>query len=283
MPGRTTIRTAVVTGAARGIGRAIAARLVAEGIRVVINDLDEAVLADTAAAIGAVPFAGDAASTDGVDRLAAAALREFRDEGGIDLFVANAGITSGVGLEASDADWSRLLEVNLMAQVRAARRLVPMWLDAGGGRLVLTASAAGLLTMLGDLPYSVTKHGSVALAEWLPLEQTTLSVEQIATRVGFGSAATYRHRGIIAQAVCPLGVDTRILEEAGPLKDLLTRDGTLSPEDVAESVWQGLQGDSVHILPHASVRQYYAGRAADPDAWLGGMNKIQQRLERPST
>ena len=263
MPGRTTIRTAVVTGAARGIGRAIAARLVAEGTRVVVNDLDEAVLAETAAVIGAVPSPGDAASTDGVDRLVEAALREFEDEGRIDLFVANAGITSGVGLAASDADWSRLLEVNLLAQVRAARRLVPMWLDAGGGRLVLTASAAGLLTMLGDLPYSVTKHGSVALAEWL--------------------AATYRHRGIVAQAVCPLGVDTQILEEAGPLKDLLTRDGTLSPEDVAESVWQGLQGDSVHILPHPSVRQYYAGRAADPDAWLGGMNKIQQRLERAST
>jgi NAD(P)-dependent dehydrogenase (short-subunit alcohol dehydrogenase family) len=257
------MRTAVVTGAARGIGAAIAARLVAEGFRVVVNDLDEAVLAETASAIGAVPFAGDAASTDGVDRLVEATLREFEDEGRIDLFVANAGITSGVGLEASDADWARMLEVNLMSQVRAARRLVPMWLESGGGRLVLTASAAGLLTMLGDLPYSVTKHGSVALAEWL--------------------AATYRHRGIVVQAVCPLGVDTRILEEAGPLKDLLTRDGTLSPEDVAAAVWQGLQGESVHILPHPSVRQYYAGRAADPDAWLGGMSKIQQRLERAST
>ena len=85
MPDRTAIRTAVVTGAARGIGAAIAARLVAEGVRVVINDVDEAVLAETASAIGAVPFAGDAASADGVDRLVEAALREFRDEGGIDL------------------------------------------------------------------------------------------------------------------------------------------------------------------------------------------------------
>jgi NAD(P)-dependent dehydrogenase (short-subunit alcohol dehydrogenase family) len=263
VPDRSAIRTAVVTGAARGIGRAIAARLVSEGVRVVVNDLDESVLGETASAIGAVPIAGDAASAEGVDLLVAAALGEFQEEGGIDLFVANAGITSGVGLEASDDDWARLLEVNIMAQVRAARRLVPLWLESGGGRLVLTASAAGLLTMLGDLPYSVTKHGSVALAEWL--------------------AATYRHRGVIVQAVCPLGVDTRILEEAGPLKDLLTRDGTLSPEDVAEAVWQGLQGESVHILPHPSVRQYYAGRAADPDAWLGGMNKIQQRLERAST
>ncbi|MDV3222024.1 SDR family oxidoreductase [Intrasporangium sp.] len=261
MPDReTAIRTAVVTGAARGIGRAIAARLVSEHIRVVVNDLDADALAETASAIGAVPVAGDAASAEGVDRLVAAALDEFRDEGGIDLFVANAGIASGVGLDAPDSEWARMLEVNVMSQVRAARRLVPLWLESGGGRLVVTASAAGLLTMLGDLPYSVTKHGSVALAEWL--------------------AATYRHRGIVVQAVCPLGVDTRLLEGSGPLKDLLTRDGTLSPEDVADAVWQGLQGEAVHILPHPSVRQYYAGRAADPDAWLDGMSKIQQRLER---
>ncbi|MDC5696570.1 SDR family oxidoreductase [Intrasporangium calvum] len=259
MPDRETapLRTAVVTGAARGIGRAIAQRLVDEGLHVVVNDVDADELATTAAAIGADAMPGDAASTAGVDALVSQALAHL---GTIDLFVANAGITSGAGLDATDDDWARLLEVNVLSQVRAARRLVPHWLEAGHGRLVLTASAAGLLTMLGDLPYSVTKHGSVALAEWL--------------------AATYRHRGIVVQAVCPLGVDTRILEEAGPLKDLLTRDGTLAPEDVAESVWQGLQGDAIHVLPHPSVRDYYAGRAADPDAWLGGMNKIQQRLER---
>lgn len=249
-------RTAVVTGAARGIGRAIAARLVTEGLRVVVGDVDGEALAATAAEIGADPVPGDSATTAGVDLLVDAALERL---GSVDLFVANAGITSGAGLEATDDEWARMLDVNLLAQVRAARRLVPLWLESGGGRLVLTASAAGLLTMLGDLPYSVTKHGSVALAEWL--------------------AATYRHRGIVVQAVCPLGVDTRILQEAGPLKDILTRDGTLSPEDVADAVWAGLQGDATLILPHPTVRQYYAGRATDPDAWVAGMNRIQQRLE----
>ncbi len=251
-----SIRTAVVTGAARGIGRAIAERLVDEGLHVVVNDVDAEVLESTAADIGADAMPGDAATTAGVDALVERAMGHL---GSIDLFVANAGITSGVGLEAPDDTWARMLEVNVMSQVRAARRLVPHWLDHGGGHLVLTASAAGLLTMLGDLPYSVTKHGSVALAEW--------------------QAATYLHRGISVHAVCPLGVDTRILEEAGPLKDLLTRDGTLSPEDVADAVWKGLRSDSVLILPHESVRQYYTGRAADPAAWLGGMNKIQQRLD----
>lgn len=256
MPQHLAPRTAVVTGGARGIGRAIAARLAAEGLRVVVNDVDAAGLDQTAAELGVVAHPGDAATTAGVDALVDAALAEL---GGIDLFVANAGIISGVGLDATDDDWARVVEVNVMGQVRAARRLVPLWLESGGGRLVLTASAAGLLTMLGDLPYSVTKHGSVALAEWL--------------------SATYRHRGVVVQAVCPLGVETRILEQAGPLKGLLTRDGTLTPEEVADAVWRGLQGDAVHILPHETVRGYYAGRAADPDAWLAGMNRIQQRLE----
>ncbi|MEO7132536.1 MAG: SDR family oxidoreductase [Dermatophilaceae bacterium] len=248
--------TAVVTGAARGIGRAIAARLIAEGFSVVVNDIDGVELETTARELGAIPVPGDAASTDGVDALVTAALDHL---GSIDLFVANAGIASGHGIEATDADWDHVLEVNLLSQVRAARRLVPLWLEAGHGRLVLTASAAGLLTMLGDLPYSVTKHGSVALAEWV--------------------AATYRHRGIVAQVICPLGVQTRILDQAGPLKGLLTRDGTLTPDEVAEAVWQGLQGDAVQILPHPPVRDYYAGRAADPDAWVAGMNRIQQRLD----
>ena len=256
MPVPSPGRTAVVTGAARGIGRAIAARLVDEGLHVVIGDIDGEALAATASEIGADAVPGDISTTHGVDALVDAALQHL---GSVDLFVANAGITSGAGLDASDAEWARILDVNLMAQVRAARRLVPLWLETGGGRLVLTASAAGLLTMLGDLPYSVTKHGSVALAEWL--------------------AATYRHRGIVVQAVCPLGVDTRILHAAGPLQDILTRDGTLSPEDVADAVWAGLQGDATLILPHPGVRQYYAGRAADPDAWVDGMNRIQQRLE----
>lgn len=248
--------TAVVTGAARGIGRAVAARLVREGLTVVAADIDAGALEPAAGEIGAIPVPGDAASSEGVDALVASTLGHL---GSIDLFVVNAGIVSGRGLESSEADWARTLEVNLMSQVRTARRLVPLWLAAGGGRLVLTASAAGLLTMLCDLPYSVSKHGSVALAEWL--------------------AATYRHRGIIVQAVCSLGVQTRILEGAGPLRDLLTRDGTLSPDEVADAIWQGIQGDAVHILPHPSVRGYYAGRAADPDAWIGGMNRTQQRLE----
>jgi NAD(P)-dependent dehydrogenase (short-subunit alcohol dehydrogenase family) len=248
--------TAVVTGAARGIGRAIAARLVREGWQVVVNDLDAAEVEEVAAAIGARAVPGDASSDAGVRALVDESTRRL---GHIDVFFANAGIGVLGGLETSDEEWARVIDVNLMAHVRAARALVPAWLEAGGGRLVVTASAAGLLTMLGDAPYSVTKHGAVAFAEWL--------------------SATYRHRGIVVQAICPQGVQTRMLDESGPLRELLTRDAVVSPDAVADAVWEALQGDDFLVLPHPEVHDYAVARASDPDAWLAGMNRLQQRLE----
>ncbi len=247
----------VVTGAGHGIGRAIATRMAAEGARVVVNDLD----ADAAAAVAeeirghAVP--GDAATDPGVRSLVDAARGRL---GTIDIYFANAGIDVGAGLDTPEADWARALEVNVMAHVRAARQLVPTWLEAGGGRFVVTASAAGLLTMLGSAPYSVTKHAAVGFAEWL--------------------AATYAHRGIIVQAICPQGVRTRMLDNSGPLQDLLSHDTALEPEQVAETVWRGLQDDRFLILPHPEVQGYYELRATHTDTWLAGMNKLQRRLDQ---
>ncbi|MCU1535881.1 MAG: Dehydrogenase [Humibacillus sp.] len=252
--------TVVVTGAARGIGRAIATRFAREGWQVVIADLDADALAAVAADIGALAVAGDSSTEDGVCHLVDTALDHL---GAIDVYVANAGVGTLAGLDASEQDWARALETNVLAHVRAARLLVPRWLEAGGGRLVVTASAAGLLTMLGDAPYSVSKHAAVAFAEWL--------------------SATYRHRGIVVQAVCPQGVATRMLEESGPLQELLTRDSALSADDVAEAVWQGLATDAFYVLPHPEVAGYHVQRATHPDAWLAGMNRLQQKLDHQPT
>jgi NAD(P)-dependent dehydrogenase (short-subunit alcohol dehydrogenase family) len=247
--------SAVVTGAAGGIGRAIANRLAAEGFQLVVADLDPAV-ETVAAELGAVAVVGDCASAAGVERLVAAALDAL---GRVDVFFANAGTDVGRGLDSPDAAWETALEVNVMAHVRAARLLVPRWLDGGGGRFVVTASAAGLLTMLGSAPYSVSKHAAVAFAEWL--------------------RATYGHRGVVVQAVCPQGVRTRMLDEAGPLRDLLSRDRALEPEEVADVVWRALQGNDFLVLPHPEVAGYYRARAADPDAWLAGMGRLQAKLD----
>jgi NAD(P)-dependent dehydrogenase (short-subunit alcohol dehydrogenase family) len=180
--------------------------------------------------------------------------------GVIDIFFANAGIDLGNGLDTSSEDWARALEVNLMAHVHAAQQLVPAWLEEGRGRFVVTASAAGLLTMLGNAPYSVSKHAAVAFAEWL--------------------SATYGHRGITVQVICPQGVKTRILDNAGPVRELLSHDIALEPEAVAETVWQALQDDRFLILPHPQVQGYYEYRASSTDRWLAGMGKLQLRLDR---
>ncbi|GAA1892194.1 SDR family NAD(P)-dependent oxidoreductase [Lapillicoccus jejuensis] len=250
-------RTAVVTGAAGGIGAAIAARLVAEGVRVLLADRDRAV-EETARALGgnASSYVGDCATETGVELLLFEA-----DEvlGEVDLFCANAGVEGGRGLESSEADWATALEVNVLAHVRAAQALVPRWVERGHGRFVVTASAAGLLTMLGSAPYSVTKHGAVAFAEWL--------------------RATYAHKGIVVQAICPQGVRTRMLDDSGPLRELLSRDRALEPSEVADRLWEALQDDRFLVLPHPEVADYYVARATDPDRWLAGMNRLQRKLE----
>jgi NAD(P)-dependent dehydrogenase (short-subunit alcohol dehydrogenase family) len=246
----------VVTGAGNGIGRAIARRMAQEGARVVVNDIDPDAAHAVAAEIGGTAVPGDAASEPGVEALISTATSHL---GSIDVYFANAGIEVAAGLQASEGDWQRSLDVNVMAHVRAARLLVPAWLERGSGRFVVTASAAGLLTMLGSAPYAVSKHAAVAFAEWL--------------------SATYGHRGIVVQAICPQGVRTRMLDAAGPVADVLIRDGALEPEEVADAVWAGLQDDRFLILPHPEVAEYYVGRATAPDTWLHAMRKLQRRLD----
>lgn len=256
MTNRFEDKGVVVTGGGRGIGRAIAIRMAAEGARVVVNDLDADAAGAVAKEIGGHPVPGDAATEAGVDALVSAARRHL---GGIDIYFANAGVDLGNGLDTPWEDWARALEVNLMAHVRAAQQLVPTWLENGGGRFVVTASAAGLLTMLGNAPYSVTKQGAVAFAEWL--------------------SATYGHRGVVVQAICPEGVKTQMFDHAGPLRELLSYDSALEPEQVAETVWQALQDDRFLILPHPEVKGYYEYRATNTDGWLAGMGKLQRRLD----
>jgi NAD(P)-dependent dehydrogenase (short-subunit alcohol dehydrogenase family) len=249
---------AVVTGAGHGIGRALATRLAAEGARVVVNDLDADAAHEVAAEIGGTAAAGDCASTTGVEELLD---RARQDLGAIDIYLANAGIdrTQPNSLQASDEDWARMIETNVMAHVRAARLLVPRWLETGGGRFVVTASAAGLLTMIGAAPYSVTKHAALGFAEWL--------------------SVTYGNRGVVVQAICPQGVQTRMLDQAGPLKDLLSRDDALTPEQVADAWVQSLTDDRFLVLPHPEVAGYYAARAQDTDRWLAGMRRLQDKVD----
>ncbi|HUY45715.1 MAG TPA: SDR family oxidoreductase [Streptosporangiaceae bacterium] len=246
----------VVTGAGRGIGAALARRFAAEGARVVVNDIDAAAAEEVAAACGAAALPGDAASADGVAGLISGADAMLD---GIDLYCANAGIARQGGADAAEDDWAACWQVNVMAHVRAARLLTGPWLERGSGHLICTVSAAGLLTMLGSAPYSVTKHAALGFAEWM--------------------AASYAHRGITVQAICPQGVRTPLLEAAGPAGSALLGESAISPEAVADAVIEGIADGRFLILPHPEVAAMYARRATDPDRWLRGMNRLQQQVE----
>jgi NAD(P)-dependent dehydrogenase (short-subunit alcohol dehydrogenase family) len=249
----------VVTGGGSGIGAELVRRFAAAGARVVVNDLDAAAAHAVADELGATAVPGDAASVDGVAALVAAA----RDAlGEIDLFCANAGVAATGGVTgddaATEADWARSLEVNVLAHVRAARALLPTWLGRGRGHLLVTASAAGLLTMLGSAPYAVSKHAAVAFAEWL--------------------RATYAHRGIVVQALCPQGVRTPMLEASGDVGRALLEPDAIDVRVVGDAVLEALADGRFLVLPHPEVHGYVQAKAADPDAWLGAMNRLQQRL-----
>jgi len=250
----------VITGAGHGIGRAVARRLAKEGARVVVNDLDAEAAIAVADEIGGYAAPGDAASEQGVEALLS---RATADLGAIDAYFANAGVAAGTGLDSAEDDWQRSFEVNVMAHVRAARALVPLWLERGGGRFVATVSAAGLLTMLGGAPYSVSKHAALAHAEWL--------------------SATYGHRGITVQCICPQGVRTQMLADAGPAGEVLMAATALEPEDVADVVMEGLGDDRFLVLPHPEVADYYALRATETERWLAGMRKLQRRIDDAGT
>ena len=246
----------VITGAGSGIGRACAERFARAGARVVVSDLDEAAAVSVAAGIAdAIAIPADVSRESEIVAL----IETARDHHGqIDLFHSNAGIAGPPGgPDGEDDAIQRAWEVNVMAHLWAARALLPAMLERGEGYLLSTASAAGLLTQLSGLAYSITKHAAVALAEWL--------------------AIAYADAGIRVSCVCPQAVNTPLL--AGALEDPvgsapMMADPVLEPEDVAAAVLEGVLDERFLILPHADVARYLAFKGAQPERWLEGMRRM---------
>jgi NAD(P)-dependent dehydrogenase (short-subunit alcohol dehydrogenase family) len=250
-----TGRGVVVTGAARGIGAAYARAFAAAGARVVVNDLDADTAQAVATEVGGVAVPGDASTEAGVEQLVGVARERL---GAIDVFCANAGVARG-GTEAVDEKaWEVSWAVNVMAHVRAARLLVPGWVQRGSGTFVATVSAAGLLSIPGAAPYAVTKHAAFAFAEWLSM--------------------TYGDKGIHVHAVCPQGVRTDMLRSSGAAGRALMEPSAVEPEDVAGDLLEAMAQNRFLVLPHPEVAQMYAGRAADPERWLAGMRRMAAAL-----
>ncbi len=251
-----TDRHIVVTGGAGGIGRALVRRFAAEGARaLVVADRDLQGARSVAEELGALAVGFDAGQESSVRELIAEASEA---NGAIDIFVSNAGVPgAGGGPEAADEAWDEAWRVNVMAHVWASRALLPEMRERGEGYLINTASAAGLLTQVSSLIYSVTKHAAVSLAEWLAIE--------------------YHDEGVRVSCICPQGVRTAMLDKA--FEDpagaaALTAGGLIEPEDVADAVVAGIRDERFLILPHENVATFMARKGSDPERWIKGMRRL---------
>jgi NAD(P)-dependent dehydrogenase (short-subunit alcohol dehydrogenase family) len=252
---------AVVTGGAGGIGRALALRFAREGARaVVVADLDEPGAHRVARELRcATPLGVGLDVTDGA-AVAALVDRVEGQVGPVDLWCSNAGVALGRDL-GGDRDWRRSFEVHVMANVHLGRSLLPRMAARGRGHLLITASAAGLLTNVDAAAYSVTKHGSVALAEWL--------------------AIRWGDQGVVVSCLCPQGVATPMLRQEGAGRAVLAAGAVLDPEEVAGVVVEALADGRFLVLPHPEVAEFERRRAADRDRWLAGMRRARARLRPP--
>jgi len=277
-------RIAVVTGGASGIGRALSLALADHGAAaVVVADNDGAGAAKVAAEItgrGQVALAvfADVSSEPSVQALTTRTEQEF---GRIDLFFSNAGIIVAGGIEVPDEAWSRIWAINVQSHIYVARSVLPIMLARGGGYLMVTASAAGLLTQLGSAPYAVTKHAAVAFAEWLSITYgdrgigvSCLCPQAVTTNLG---ATSMREVG----ALVPPPQDTGAVPSAagaGSVSRQASVDGVLSPDQVASCVLAAVADGRFLILPHPEVATYERRRAEDRDRWLNGMRRLHVRL-----
>jgi len=249
----------VVTGAGSGIGAGLARRFVAEGAKaVVLADRNPAAVAELAAGLGERASAWE---LDVTDEAAVAALvaEVLAEHSRIDLFCSNAGLGTGSGLQAGADAWQQAWDLHVMAHVYAARAVLPAMIAAGGGYLLNTASAAGLLSAPGDAPYTASKHAAVGLAEWL--------------------AYSYREHNIRVSVLCSMGVDTPLLTDGlaagSPAAAAVAASGpVLGVEQVADAVVEAVTREAFLILPHPQVGKFWAAKAADVEGWLTAMARL---------
>lgn len=244
----------VVTGAASGIGRAMCERYAKESPKhIVCVDLNVEGAQTTAKGVNGTAKGVNVGNADEVARL----IEEVeRDIGPIDLFCSNAGISVPGGVEVPDDQWQRIWDINVMSHVWAARALVPLMSARGGGYLLNTSSAAGLLNQVGSAPYGVTKHAAVGLAEWL--------------------AMTYGDQGIKVSVLCPQAVRTEMTR--GHEDHVAAIDGMMEPGPVAEACVQTIRDETFLVLPHSEVLGYMRNKTENYDRWIGGMRKLNRRF-----
>lgn len=257
-------KTAVITGAASGLGRELAVRCAGEGMRLVLADVDEQGLHGTVERLDGAEaecVVCDVSGAGDVEHLAEVADERF---GGTHLLFNNAGVAvAGPAWTATLDEWQWMLDVNLMGVVHGIRSFVPRMLESGGdAHVVNTASVAGLISPPGSSVYSVTKHGVVALSECLYHDLRMAGA------------------GIGVSVLCPAYVNTNIvdadrnrppeLSESNPLAAPFqaqvrkaVRSGRLSAEEVARMTVEVVKADRFYILTHPKIKGAIKARMHD--------------------
>lgn len=247
-------KVAIVTGGASGIGRSIARRFAADGARaVVVADLNLERAQEVAAEFGGLAVRCDVSREADIQALVATTRQHF---GQVDAYISNAGILGRMGgLDLDDALWNAMWNIHGMAHVWAARAVVPEMVARGDGFFMVTASAAGLLTIVESAPYAVTKHAAVAFAEWL--------------RIAYG------RKGVQVACLCPQSVQTDMVGDTDGGSAAVN--GILAPEVVAQEVVTTMESGKFLVLPHPEVAQYFRNKGQDYERWIGGMQKMYAR------
>lgn len=250
-------RVVLVTGGANGIGRALCRRIHEERpLGIVVADLDQSAAEAVAEEVGGLAICCDVSCEDDVQNAVSRTVERF---GRLDAVISNAGITAKGGVETPDADWDRLWQVNVMAHVYLSRAALPHLLEQETAVFLVTASAAGLLTEIGSAAYSVTKHASVAFAEWLSVH--------------------YRNRGLKVSCLCPAGVATDFLDLEDPIHQFL-HVSSVTPEHVADCTIEALRQETFLVLPHEEVSEFFQFKTQNYDRWLHNFAHVNTRLQK---
>jgi len=246
----------VVTGAASGIGRAMAIRFKAEGAKqVVAVDINIDGAEATAELIGGVAMSADVSKEEDIQRVIEATEDTI---GPIDLFCSNAGVGMAESINSANKEWQMSWDINVMSHVYASRHLLPRMISRGGGYFLNTSSAAGLLNQIGGAAYGVTKHAAVGFGEWLAIH--------------------HQHQGIKVSMLCPQAVRTPMTDNDNDATAAAASNGMIEPEELCDTVVEGLRSETFMILPHPIVLDYMRNKTSNYDRWIGGMNKLMKKI-----
>jgi len=246
----------VVTGAASGIGRAMAIRFKAEGAKqVVAVDINIDGAEATAELIGGVAMSADVSKEEDIQRVIEATEETI---GPIDLFCSNAGVGMAESINSANKEWQMSWDINVMSHVYASRHLLPRMISRGGGYFLNTSSAAGLLNQIGGAAYGVTKHAAVGFGEWLAIH--------------------HQHQGIKVSMLCPQAVRTPMTDNDNDATAAAASNGMIEPEELCDTVVEGLRSETFMILPHPVVLDYMRNKTNNYDRWIGGMNKLMKKI-----